>query len=267
MTNCAYDISYYYIVGTMAGFVGTMVSQPFDTIKVHLQTKRPINFKSRNFNQNVVWAYSGATPSFIGYGIEKALVFGTYSAVCKTFDLDEHNIYHTFAAGLTAGLTASLSITAAEQLKTDRQLKKQSEYNLRYLYKGLKYTAAREGIGFSIYFTVYNQMTKYFNQKETDTFATKIAKSGVLGACSAFIAWIPIYPIDINKTRIQSGDSFSSFQNEFKSAKGMKKINILYGGYHFGMMRAIPFHATCFMVFEFFKSYKNHHGKEITCYD
>jgi hypothetical protein len=254
MSNIFYDCGYYYIGGTVAGFVGTIISQPFDTCKVHLQTKRPINFRERTFFENIKWAYRGATPSIIGFGIEKSLVFGTYMTVCNVFDLDEHNIYHTFGAGLISGLTASLSITAAEQLKTDKQLGKKSEYNIKYLYKGLRYTSAREGIGFSIYFSAYNQLSKYFNQKEKDSFCTKIFKSGVLGACSAFIAWIPIYPIDINKTRIQSDDKFEkSLLTEFKQTKGFGKFKIFYGGYHYAMMRAVPFHATCFMVFEILK--------------
>jgi solute carrier family 25 carnitine/acylcarnitine transporter 20/29 len=257
MSNLLHDCGYYYVGGTLAGFAGTMISQPFDTCKVHLQTKRPINFRERSFIQNVNWAYRGATPSIIGLGIEKSLVFGTYMTMCNLFQLDEHNVYHTFAAGLVSGLAASLSITAAEQLKTDKQLGKPSRYNLGYLYKGLGYTSAREGIGFSIYFTAYNQLNKYFNQNDKDTFGIKLLKSGALGACSAFIAWIPIYPIDINKTRIQSGDLFGKgLLTEFKQARGLGKIKIFYGGYHIAMMRAVPFHATCFMVFEVLKYYK-----------
>jgi hypothetical protein len=257
MTSIFYDCMYYYVGGTLAGFIGTIVSQPADTCKVHLQTKRAINFRQRSLIDNVKWAYRGATPSIIGYGVEKSLVFGTYMTICNVFNLDHHNIYHTFGAGLISGLTASLSITPTEQLKTDRQLGQKTEHSLKYLYKGLKYTSMREGIGFSIYFSAYNQLSKYFNQNEKDKFYVKILKSGVLGSCSAFIAWIPIYPIDINKTRIQSGDSFGTgLISEFKQTKGLGKIKILYGGYHYAMMRAIPFHATCFMVFEMLKYYK-----------
>jgi len=46
-------------------------------------------------------------------------------------------------AGLLAGLTASVSIAPAEQIKTDRQLGNLTRYNLGHLYKGLAYTAAR----------------------------------------------------------------------------------------------------------------------------
>jgi hypothetical protein len=264
MTNFIYDCGYYYIGGTFAGFLGTMISHPFDTCKVYLQTKRKLNFSQRSFVQNINWAYRGVVPCIIGYGVEKSLVFGTYTATCNAFDLDEHNIYHTFGAGLVSGLIASLSITVAEQMKTDKQLCKKTTFNLKHLYKGLNYTAAREGIGFSIYFTVYNQMSKYFNQNENDSFSKKIAKSGLLGACSAFIAWIPIYPIDVNKTRIQSGDFKENvFLKELKNTNFRGKFKLMYGGYHYAMMRAVPFHATCFMVFEVLKSYKKNYDNLI----
>ena len=250
------DFIYHYIGGTVAGVTGTLVSQPFDTCKIHFQTKRKLNFNSRNLIQNIKFLYRGATPSFIGYGVEKSLVFGTYMTVCNTFNLDEYNYLHTFFAGLISGLTASLSITPAEQIKTDMQLKNKTQYNFKYLYKGLKYTSAREGIGFSIYFTVYNQLSKCYNKNEQDSFSYKLFKAGVIGGLSAFISWIPIYPIDVNKTLIQSGDGLNALKEELKTKNVFGKIKQLYRGYSYGMMRAIPFHSTCFVVFEIIKHKK-----------
>lgn len=251
------DFLYHYIGGTIAGVAGTLISQPFDTCKIHLQTKRKLDFASKNFFQKIKFLYRGATPSFIGYGIEKSLVFGTYSTTCNVFKLDEHNFSHTFFAGLITGLTASLSIVPAEQIKTDMQLKNKTQYNFKYLYKGLKYTSAREGIGFSIYFTVYNQFTKYYNKNEKDSFSYKLLKAGIIGGLSAFVAWIPIYPIDVNKSLIQSGDGLNKLKEELKSKNIFGKVKRLYKGYSYGMMRAIPFHSTCFVVFEIVKHRKN----------
>jgi solute carrier family 25 carnitine/acylcarnitine transporter 20/29 len=256
MSDLLYNCGYYYVGGTFAGIIGTLISQPADTCKIHLQTKRPLELRTRTLNQNIKWAYRGAMPSFIGYGIEKSLVFGTYSTMCNVFELDEHNHNHTFFAGLVAGLSASLSITPAEQIKTDRQLQKKTLYTFKHLYSGIKYTSARESIGFSIYFTAYNQMSKCFNRKSEDSFPLKLAKAGIIGGFSAFIAWIPIYPIDLNKTLIQSGDGLKQLHQDLKNANYIGKIKRLYRGYHYGMMRAIPFHASCFVIFEILKYIK-----------
>jgi hypothetical protein len=253
MTNIFYDCGYYYVGGAFAGLAGTMISQPFDTIKIHLQTKKPFNFQQRNLAQNILWGYRGVTPCIVGYSLEKAFIFGTYSSLCNYFTLDEKNIYHTFCAGLSAGLIASFSITIAEQLKTDQQLLNKSNYNIRHLLRGWKYCAIREGIGFSIYFNVYNQFPRYYNKD--NYFWLWLLNSAAIGGFSAFIAWIPIYPIDANKTRIQAGLCLDEFKNEMKNVNIYNKIKILYRGYSYAMMRAVPFHSTCFVVFELLKHY------------
>jgi len=244
------DSLYFYAGGLMAGSAGTLVSQPFDTCKIHLQTGRKLNIKSRTFFQNIVWAYKGATPSVVGYSIEKSLIFGTYTATNKHFQYD--TILKIPFSGFIAGLVASLSISPFEQIKTDRQLGNKTIYNYSYLYKGFKYTAMRESIGFSIYFSVYDQLRKQFSSNK-DEFYLNLLKSGFYGALSAFISWIPIYPIDLNKTRIQSGDQFGNFMQELKMQPN--KLKFLYRGYHFAMMRAIPFHSTCFVCYEIMKYY------------
>ena len=238
----------------MAGTAGTLVSQPFDTCKIHLQTGRKLNIKSRTFFQNIAWAYKGVTPSIIGYSIEKCLVFGTYTTANKysSYLWKDNSCFKIPFSGFIAGLVASLSISPFEQIKTDRQLGNKTMYNYSHLYKGLKYTAMRESIGFSIYFSAYDQLRKQFSS-DKDEFYLNLIKSGFYGALSAFIAWIPIYPIDLNKTRIQSGDQFGNFMQELKMQPN--KLKFLYRGYHFAMMRAIPFHSTCFVCYELMKYY------------
>lgn len=135
---------------------------------------------------------------------------------------------------------------------------KEKEYNLKYLCRGLKYTAGREGLGFAIYFNIYNWMTNKFNQNNNNKFSP--LKSGSIGALSAFIAWIPIYPIDRMKTFSQCDNSNSliEFKKTYKNTLGIiNKIKFLYKGYHYAMLRAIPFHATCFIIFDYSKYYKN----------
>jgi hypothetical protein len=99
-------------------------------------------------------------------------------------------------------------------------------------------------------------MSKCFNRKSEDSFPLKLAKAGIIGGFSAFIAWIPIYPIDLNKTLIQSGDGLKQLHQDLKNANYIGKIKRLYRGYHYGMMRAIPFHASCFVIFEILKYIK-----------
>jgi hypothetical protein len=250
MTDCLY----FYAGGLMAGTAGTLVSQPFDTCKIYLQTGRKMNINSRTLIGNVAWAYKGVTPSIVGYSIEKCLVFGTYTTTHKysKYLFENNDSFRIPFSGFMAGCVASLSIAPFEQIKTDQQLGNKTKYNYSHLYKGLKYTTMRESIGFSIYFSVYDQLRKQFSS-DKDEFYLNLFKSGIYGALSAFIAWIPIYPIDMNKTRIQSGDKFDNFMHELKMQPN--KLKFLYKGYHFAMMRAIPFHSTCFVCYELMKHF------------
>jgi Mitochondrial carrier protein len=252
------DISYHILTGATAGFVGTLVSHPADTCKVHIQNKEPLGILKRTLNENRKWAYRGMKPSIIGYTIEKTLVFGTYLTLRDILQFDEQNMLHIFGAGLVSGLVASPSITIFEQIKTDRQMKITTQYTPNYLLKGWKYTAAREGLGFSIYFNIYNWMTHQFNQNENDSLSWKMTKTAGIGSLSAFCSWIPIYPFDINKTRIQSGRMLGgSLINDFRNANGIvNKMRVFYRGYPVCMLRAVPFHATCFVVFDLAKHYK-----------
>jgi len=238
------DYLYMYFGGVIAGTVGTLVSQPFDTCKIHLQSNTKLNFSSRTFLENCKYMYKGVVPSIIGYSIEKSLVFGTYTFVNKYFELDEKNILHSSMAGFISGSVAALSTTPFEQLKINKQLSLQNNYSISKLYSGFRWTVMRESIGFSIYFSVYNQMIGLYGDTPSTFWI------GVSGAISAFIAWIPIYPIDTNKTLIQSG--------KYKDCvKKTISIASLYNGYGYAMMRAIPFHSTCFIVYEMVKKNKN----------
>lgn len=255
------DIAYHVCVGATAGSIATIISQPFDTVKTHLQNKAKFsdiihNIKHRTFGGNILWFYSGMKPSIVGYTIEKTFIFGVYSIIQDYFHLNENNILHRTGDGFISGLIASPSITVFEQLKIDRQMKLKTKYNIDHLFKGWKYTACRESIGFSIYFNIFHVMTKQYNQNENDGFWYQTAKTAGIGGLSAVLSWIPIYPYDINKTRIQSGGS-GGLLNEFRNANGIiNRCSVFYRGYHIAMLRTIPFHATCFVIWDWSKRYK-----------
>ena len=135
-------------------------------------------------------------------------------------------------AGFLSGIFASLSITPFEQLTIDKQ-RNVKIYSLIHLYKGLLPTMARESIGFAIYFTMYDQISKYINPNK------EFHKTIFSGCLSIISAWAIITPIDKIKTNIQSNTKID-----------IHNLVSAYRGFQFALMRAIPFHVTCFLVFE-----------------
>ena len=235
-----YDCATQFASGTLAGCAGTIVSHPFFTLKTHLQngnklnTSRPLSALCTTTNAK--WLYSGFVPAIIGYSIEKTLVFGVYSNTITYCNLDRHNYLHTAFAGLTSGVTASFSITTFEQLMINKQCnitcaKRQTVHDL---YKGLVPTMAREGVGFAIYFTVYEYLSRMYGPAKDD-----MKKIAAIGCASVICAWTVIFPLDKIKTNIQSNMQVTPHN-----------IKTLYRGFTFALMRAIPFHVTCFVVYE-----------------
>ena len=129
---------------------------------------------------------------------------------------------------------ASFSITPVEQLTIDKQLGVK-KYNLKHLYQGWKPTVFRESLGFGIHFTAYEYLSNKFNSERDFT------KTIVCGAGATITGWSTIVPIDRIKTKIQSG----TFDHKTYDYKGSFK------GFRFALMRAVPFHVTCFVIMEF----------------
>ena len=227
--------------GMVGGFTGVLLSHPFDTLRVRIQSlqKKP---KIPDFIRQIIktegfWVlYRGLIPPLLGMGLEKATVFTAYNwAKSKT------NSY--FLSGYFAGLTSSLVITPIEKVKIHLQTTKVGIFNAialtiknRSLYQGFSPTFFRESVGFGIYFSFYH----FYG-------ATTPFHFFLGGALSGSLAWCFIYPIDTVKTNAQ-----------------IQKINILefirnnslrnmYKGFPLALMRAFPLHGGVFLGYEMSK--------------
>lgn len=212
-----------YVFGAIAGTTATLISQPFNRLKIEFQNDR-IPLKEQY--TNIRWLYTGVFRSIIGYSAEKMFVFGTYNL------LRNNDINPTFA-GMASGVVAAISVTPAEQLTIDKQNGIRC-FKFSHLYSGFIPTVARECIGFGVHFTMYELFSNYFNEKK------EFWKTVLCGTGAVISGWTVIAPIDRIKTQIQSRNF------------DLKSYNIIhsYHGFKFALMRAIPFHVTCFVVME-----------------
>lgn len=228
------DYLNHYINGMVAGCIGTIVSHPFFTIKTKLQNnENPFEVMKKQSNRNnFKFLYSGFLRMCIGLSIEKMLVFGTYHTTLIHLNLDKNNYFHSMFAGFVSGIAGAYSSTISEQLVIDKQYGIKN-YTLTHLYKGLVPTIGRESIGFAVYFSTYDFLSKKWNQNKN------LMHTIWIGTVSISTALIFFYPLDKIKTNIQTGVKIDS-----------ATIKTAYKGAHYGLLRAIPFHVTCFVVFE-----------------
>jgi solute carrier family 25 carnitine/acylcarnitine transporter 20/29 len=235
-----------YIQGGISGMIGVTLSHPFDTIKTHLQDglKPPRNIKQ---------LYRGLLPPFMGVGIEKSIVFGTYKNTNK-FLKDKHfnKTTSSLVAGGVSGFTASFIVTPAERMKILLQ-SGQRMCGIHTLYKGFSATLTREMPGFAIYFTTYEHL---YNNK------MGLLPSFLCGSFSGAVSWVFIYPQDMIKTRIQSNLAGGSYMYHVKDIYYQKGLCGFYRGFQFAMMRAIPLHGATFFTFELLEQLKQDYQKK-----
>lgn len=213
-------------IGILAGSSATLVSHPFQRLKMEFQNSSDRSFMTRENLTNPRWLYKGLVRAMCTYSIEKMMVFGIYNSM-------KQKGYNSSFSGAVSGMFASLTITPGEQLVSDIQNGVRN-FKIGHLFKGLKTTLLREIVGFTVHFSIYDFISEKFNKDR------EVLKTIACGSVAIVGGWSVIYPVDTIKTQIQAG------------VLNYKTCNFkhLYRGFGYALCRAIPFHVTCFLVME-----------------
>lgn len=210
-----------FIYGGIVGSVQTIIGHPLDTIKVLNQNKQNINF---NFKR----LYSGITFPLISSVINHSFMF-----YLNDYFLIEDN---HFKSGFVTGILCTPIINTFDILK----IKYQTNYdniNIKKIMlnseKGFIATLLRESVGCSLYFGSYN----YLKDKNYNPFLS--------GSTAGTVSWLFTYPIDVVKTRIQSG-----LVNNWSDA--IKKGN-LFKGLPVCLTRSFIVNGFAFSAYDYLK--------------
>jgi solute carrier family 25 carnitine/acylcarnitine transporter 20/29 len=272
-----------FIAGCMGGFAQVMIGQPFDIVKVRLQTQKP-NEKTytgafdclRKIVKNEggpLSLWRGSLPPLLGVGAATSIQFGvnenTRMLMKNITKARELSYFHLAICGSIAGIVNSLISAPAEHIRIRMQsqgamanppykssmdcIKKiYSQYGLKGLYKGGVPTVYREAVAYAVYFSMYDWCMKKLNppeQKKPETY--KIAMSGAFaGVCF----WFSVYPIDLIKTKIQI-DNFNNpvYKNTLDCVRKTYKAQG-FSGFWRGLgpclVRSLPVNSGTFIVYE-----------------
>ena len=228
-----FDWEYFY-KGAISGATGLLCSHPIDTIKSNIQNNTKIQWSIRSL-------YRGVTPPFIGMGLEKALVFGTYQNVYNVINID-NDVVKTGVSGGIAGFVCSFVVTPVDRLKILYQTS-QPIPKLNSLYRGFGNTMTREMPGFAIYFNVYKNLK---NRVKDPVFYHHL----LFGAASGASSWAFIYPQDLIKTRVQASNNLS-VREIIKTIYTENGIRGFFRGFHLAVIRAVPLHAGTLTMYEY----------------
>lgn len=260
-----------FISGSFAGTCGIIISYPFDTIKTYHQASNTKNvyralqsiIQKYKFEFVHKGLYRGMSFPLIGMACEKAIVFGVQKNFSE-LDLIKNYYYNVFASGVVSGLSCGVVVTPIEKFKIEMQngstyskvfesLTKNRTFDttLKLLYRGYASTIIREGLGFGIYFSVYDYCKNYHIKNNGEC---NLLWSMMYGSLSGTTAWAIMFPSDQIKTIQQHHNK--KFIESIKHIYNQHGIKGFYRGYIPALIRASILHAGVFGGYELYNMLK-----------
>lgn len=269
--------------GTIGGITQVLVGQPFDTVKVRLQSAPEGTYngaldviKKLVANEGPRGFYKGTLTPLIGVGACVSVQFSVNEYMKRYYDKalngQQLSLLQFFNCGAAAGFANGFLASPIEHIRIRLQIqtgavkqfngpidcaKKLFQSNgIRGIYKGLAPTLFREGVGLGIYFATYEALIAKQLQKDPKITRKDIPgwKLCLYGGLSGYTLWIGIYPVDVIKSKLQT-DSLSkptyngslSVVRDIWTRNGIKGF---YRGFIPTILRAAPANGATFAAFE-----------------
>ncbi|KAG9309318.1 mitochondrial carrier domain-containing protein [Chiua virens] len=241
--------------GTAGGIAQVLVGQPFDIVKVRMQTAPKGTYSGMVHcaggilkNEGPLAFYKGTLTPLLGIGLCVSIQFGALEYAKRV--LAEHNLANgkggkegktlgagqLFTAGVGAGLANGFVSGPVEHVRI--RLQTQSNTNPMYngpfdafkkiytqhgiagVFKGQCVTFLREATGYGMYFMVYEKLVqREMAQKGIRRDQISPLNAVLYGATAGYALWAVIYPIDVIKSRMQTDGFTPSTGQKYASAR------------------------------------------------
>ncbi|TFY71640.1 hypothetical protein EVG20_g1370 [Dentipellis fragilis] len=252
--------------GTAGGIAQVLVGQPFDIVKVRMQTAPKGTYNGMLDcaggilkNEGPLAFYKGTLTPLLGIGVCVSIQFAVLER-CKRYFYTQNlasghggpegkllsssqlvlaGVFAGIGNGFVSGPVEHIRIRLQTQSNTnptyrgpfDAIKKIYSSHGITGIFKGQNITFAREAVGYGVYFWVYEKLV----QREMATKGIRreelSAGSAVIyGAAAGWALWPVIYPIDLIKSRLQT-DGFSAADGQkYKSSLQCIRAVLKTGG-------------------------------------
>lgn len=232
------------VAGTLGGVAGITACQPFDTVKVRLQTQ--LHSSQVKYGGAIDCArsiirlegfrafYKGMVAPLISNAPINAIVFGAERTITRqlrkhrdTFGFDP--VIQHMVAGAAAGLMQTFISAPAELIKVRLQVARGTSnplYNgniqcakylykrggIKGLYRGFWITACRDGPAFGMYFWTYDIVKMMFQRRHAEKLQVPVEHCPMLpswqlmmsGGIAGTISWALFHPVDVIKSCVQA---------------------------------------------------------------
>jgi len=273
------------LAGFAGGAVQVLIGQPFDLVKVRMQTGQhtsPFEAVSNALkNEGLSAFYKGTLAPLFGVGACVSIQFyGFYEA--KRQILKRHprqtdlTLPQFFEAGAVAGIVNTPVTAPVEQIRILLQVQSDNQHKLyngpkdavqrivksdgvaRGLFRGSFITLLREAQAYGMWFLSYEFMMRQairVQHKERKDITTPWLL--LFGAAAGDILWLASYPLDVIKSKIQSDRFGPNSTYGGKIGPVIKEITAKEGWRGFwrgigpALVRAIPCSAATFTTVEY----------------
>lgn len=269
------------VAGGIGGAMGVFIGQPFDFVKVRLQSlgkaySGPFDCLRKSMKQEgVLGLYRGVVPPVVNSFILNGIMFGGYGhGLMMVDDQPWSRVHKSFVAGSYAGFISVTALVPFDLVKCQMQVDRAGgraalfrnsadcareivrRDGLAGIYRGTLCTIVRDSPSTGAYFVAYEwlegALPRLSPRLGGDT-ATFIA-----GGLSGCLAWLLAYPVDTVKTWLQALP-LSSSARERTVVHAVRTIYTQHGGAFFFrglgtcLARAFPVNSVTFLVYKWLK--------------
>ncbi|BAO40112.1 carrier protein YMC1 [Kluyveromyces marxianus] len=270
--------------GTVGGVAQVLVGQPFDIIKVRLQTM-PGNTTAWEAIADLVryeglrGFYKGTMAPLVGVGACVSCQFGVNEAMKRMFkDINRSrgrfenslSLGQYYTCGFVSGSANAVLATPIEHVRIRMQLQKEALANAQYkstldctgkllkegaLMRGFSATLMRTSHGFGVYFLTYETLIGWQLSLGLRRDQISAWKACLFGAVSGACFWAMTYPFDVVKSVMQADKLKNPAYgtNVVQVAKNIYKergLRAFTKGFTPTMLRSLPVNGATFAAFE-----------------
>ena len=236
----------YFGAGALYGISSVISGQPLDSIKTHISVGGKQSMLKTARSLGLRGLYRGSLPVLLGGSTFRSAQFGVYQAVLKLLPAKKAGqlfSYQTVVSGVAGGIARGLIEAPFEFIKVRQQMAKKWEW--RSIYMGSGVTIGRNDLLFCSFVTYLDVV----NSLSPDLPAF------FKGALCANAAWLGIWPLDVIKSRRQSGLERFAGKSSLALLKELIVERTLFAGILPGLLRSTIANGFGMLAYTSFVNY------------
>ncbi|OAA49623.1 mitochondrial carnitine/acylcarnitine carrier protein [Metarhizium rileyi] len=274
--------------GAVGGVAQVLIGQPFDIVKVRLQTTNQYSGALHAAttiykNEGALAFYKGTLTPLLGIGACVSIQFGAFHAARRWFEgrnaanpslRTDLSYGQYFAAGAFAGVSNAALSTPIEHIRIRLQSQPHGEARLydgpldcvrklgahegllRGVYRGSAVTLYREAAAYGAWFTTFEYLMNWdAARNNTDRRSVPAWKIALYGGLAGEVLWLASYPFDVVKSKMQTdgfgpGQKYPTMRSCFVATWRADGPRGFWRGIWPTLFRAMPVSAGTFAVVE-----------------